>query len=367
MALDAAGRNGGEQHEKKPDSDAEKRKQFFRRPVVLISGGIFLAVSLAAAVIWWLIARQYENTDDAFIDAHIVRVAPQIGGRVARVLANDNQLVHQGQLLVEIDPSDQVARLNQAVAQEHQAETQLGQAQAQVLVSQASYNQVLASARGAAAEADDAASELARYRKLKATNPLAVAQEQLDQAVATARNTAAALDAAHRQIEGAKSQIGAAQAAVAGAWAAVRSMQAQVAQARLNLGYTRVVAPLDGHIAQRSVAIGNFVQTGEQLMAIVPLQLWVTANFKETQLDHMRPGQHVDISIDACPSASVRGHVNSIQRGAGQAFAILPPENATGNFVKVVQRVPVKILIDSLPRDCVLGPGMSVVPSVKVR
>ncbi|HTT82600.1 MAG TPA: HlyD family secretion protein [Rhizomicrobium sp.] len=368
MAPDDAGRDRGEQREqRKTDSDAERRESFFRRTAVRIAGVVILVVIVVAVIVWWLIARQYEDTDDAFIDTHIVQVAPQIGGRIARVLINDNQPVRRGQLLVEIDPSDEIARLNQALAQEHQAETQLGQAQAQVRVSQAAYDQARANALGASAQAANAASDLARYRTLKATNPLAVAQQQLDQAVATARNTAAALDAAHKQIEGAKSQISASQAAVAGAAASVRSLQAQVAQARLNLGYTRVFAPLDGHVAQRTVAVGNYVQTGEQLMAIVPLRLWVTANFKETQLAHMRPGQAVDISIDACPSASVRGHVDSIQRGAGQAFGILPPENATGNYVKVVQRVPVKILIDRLPRNCVLGPGMSVEPAVKVR
>jgi membrane fusion protein (multidrug efflux system) len=373
MAPDDAARNGGEQHpqnqqeKKKPESDAEKRREFFRRPAVLVTAAIIFAIIIAIGVIWWLNARQYENTDDAFIDTHIVHVAPQIGGRIARVLVNDNQLVRQGQTLVEIDPSDELARLSQATAQESQAEMQLGQARAQVSVNQASYDQAQANARGAAAQAANAASDLSRYHTLKATNPLAVAQQQIDQAVATARNMAASADAARKQIVGAKSQIAAAQAAVQAATATVKSMQAQVAQARLNLGYAHVAAAVDGHIAQRTVAPGNYVQTGEQIMAIVPLRLWVTANFKETQLDRMRPGQPVEISIDACPSATVRGHVNSIQRGAGQAFGILPPENATGNYVKVVQRVPVKILIDRVPRDCVLGPGMSAEPSVKVR
>jgi membrane fusion protein (multidrug efflux system) len=365
---DDAGRGRGEQRDQqKSDSDREKSKSLMQGPLVLISVAVVLAVIIIVGVVWWLIARQYEDTDDAFIDTHIVHVAPQIGGRIARVLVNDNQQVRQGQLLIEIDPSDEIARLNQALAQEHQAEMQLGQARAQVRVSQAAYDQAGANAQGAAAQAANAASDLKRYRTLKATDPVAVAQQQLDQAVATARNTAASLEGAQRQIEGAKSQIAVAQAAVAAAEAMVKSAQAQVTQARLNLGYTRVYAPLDGHVAQRSVADGNYVQTGEELMAIVPLRLWVTANFKETQLDHMRIGQRADVVIDACPSATVRGHVDSIQRGAGQAFGILPPENATGNYVKVVQRVPVKIVIDEYPRNCVLGPGMSVEPSIKVR
>lgn len=364
MAPDDAGRGRGEQG---TDSEERRRPELLHRPMVRIAGGIVLAAVAVGGILWWLNARQYESTDDAFIDTHIVHVAPQIAGRVARILVNDYQPVRRGQLLVEIDPSDEIARLNQALAGEHQAETQLREAEAQVHVDEAAYSQAQASARGAAALATNAASDLARYRALKAANPLAVAQEQLDTAVATARNTAATLQAARRQAQGAKEQIEAANAAVAGARASINSLRAQVAQARLNLGYTRVFAPVSGHVAQRTVALGNYVQMGEEMMAVVPLNLWVTANFKETQIADMRPGQPVSISIDACPSASVRGHVNSIQRGAGQAFGLLPPENATGNYVKVVQRVPVKILIDRLPPDCVLGPGMSVEPSVKVR
>jgi len=366
MTPDDADR-GGSKEQDEGRSDRDRRPNFFQRPVVLIAGGVILVAVIAAVVVWWLVARQYEDTDDAFIDAHIVQLAPQVAGRVARVLINDNQPVKAGQLLVEIDSSDETARLNQALAQEKQAETQLGQARAQVRVSEAAFDQAADNARGAEAQAVNAASDLARYRALKATNPLAVAQQQVDAAIATARNTAAARDAARQQMEGADAQIVAAKAAVAGAQASINSLKSQLAEARLNLGYARIVAPVDGHIAQRTVTAGDYVQAGEQLMAIVPLRMWVTANFKETQLEYMRRGQPVDIGIDACPSASVRGHVDSIQRGAGQAFGLLPPENATGNYVKVVQRVPVKIAIGRIPRDCLLGPGMSVEPSVKVR
>ncbi len=143
-------------------------------------------------------------------------------------------------------------------------------------------------------------------------------------------------------------------------------LDAQIATARLNLGYAHIIAPVDGRIAQRSVAPGNYVSPGQDLMALVPRRVWVTANFKETQLALMRPGQHVAVTIDSC-GADIPGHVDSIQAGAGQAFGILPPENATGNYVKVVQRVPVKIMLDQMPKDCVLGPGMSVEPRVTVR
>jgi membrane fusion protein (multidrug efflux system) len=174
----------------------------------------------------------------------------------------------------------------------------------------------------------------------------------VDQAVAANRNAIAQRDGASAQIASAQAQI--------------KVLDAQIATARLNLGYAHIVAPVDGHVAQRSVAPGNYVSPGQELMALVPQQLWVTANFKETQLKLMRRGQHVSVSVDSC-DRNIEGHVDSIQRGAGQAFGILPPENATGNFVKVVQRVPVKIVLDRIPQGCILGPGMSVEPSVTVR
>ena len=338
---------GDESHLKNHDTggdgddsqDSEKKKPSpFQNPWVKIGIGIVVLLLLIGGLIWWLIARNYEGTDDAFIDTHMVRLAPQIAGQVTAVTVQDNQLVHQGDLLVAIDSADAKARLDQIQAQKAQAQTSLAQAQA--------------AEAGAAAQADNANRDLARYRSLQQTAPAAVAQQQIDQAVAAARNANAQLAQSKAQIEGARAQI--------------KSLDAQTAAAQLNLGYTRIVAPITGHIAQKTVAPGNYVTPGQQLFAIVPLQLWVTANFKETQLELVRVGQHVDIAVDAC-GLTVPGHIDSIQRGAGQAFGILPPENATGNYVKVVQRVPVKIVLDQVPKDCVLGPGMSVTPSVKVR
>ena len=311
----------------------------FQNPAFKIGVAIVVVGLVIGAIIWWLIERQYESTDDAFIDTHIVHIAPQIAGQVIRVAVNDNELVRQGQLLVQIDPSDPIAKLNQALAQLAAAQTQVTQFQA--------------TEKGAEAQAQNASADLARYRLLQRIAASAVAQQQIDAANATARNATAQRDAARAQILNALAQI--------------KLNQAQIASARLNLGYTRITAPVDGHVTQKSVALGNYVTPGQDLLAIVPLKLWVTANFKETQLAHMRVGQPVTVTVDACPDRDVRGHVDSIQRGAGQAFGILPPQNATGNFVKVVQRVPVKILLDRLPQKCILGPGMSVEPSVKVR
>jgi membrane fusion protein (multidrug efflux system) len=346
---------------------AETRGSVFTRPVFLIAIAVVLLLVVAAVLYWWLVARNYEDTDDAFIDTHIVRVSPQIAGRIRTVFVNDNQLVKAGDPLFDIDSQDVQSRLAQIDAQEAQARTQLGQAQAQIGVAEAAYQQALSATAAAQAQADNADQTLTRYHQLQAINPQAAAQQQVDQAQAAARSAHAQRDAAASQAKGASAQRGAAEAQVAGAQAQIKALQAQVEQARISVGYTRVTAPVAGHIAQRNAAPGNYISPGEQAMAIVPLQIWVTANFKETQLALMRLGQSVNITVDACPDAKIRGHVDSIQRGAGQAFGLLPPENATGNFVKVVQRVPVKIVLDSVPQNCPLGPGMSVEPTVKVR
>jgi membrane fusion protein (multidrug efflux system) len=347
--------------------ESEHKSGFLRRPIVRISIVVVLALVLIGALVAWHHARKFESTDDAFIDTHVVRLSPQIAGRVARVDANDNAAVHAGQVLVEIDAGEVRSHLDEVLAEQTLAQSELEQAQAQVRSSEAAYAQALSSLESAAAQAENAARELERLRSLKASTPQAVAQAQLDAAEAAARSAAAQRDAAGQRARSAAAAVAAARAQAAGAQARVEALAAQIALARLNLGYTRVAAPIDGYIAQRSVAAGNYVSPGQQMMAIVPPQMWVTANFKETQLVRVRLGQRVDIKVDACPGTTMRGHVDSIQRGAGQAFALLPPENATGNFVKVVQRVPVKIVFDTLARECPLGPGMSVVPTVTVR
>jgi membrane fusion protein (multidrug efflux system) len=338
-----------------------------KRRLFVIIAIIVVALVTTAAVIWWLIARNYESTDDAYIDAHIVHLSPEIAGRVLHVDINDNMRVQKDQLLVEIDAADAAAHFAQVTAQEAQAEAQAAQAQAQIRVSEATYQQAMASANGASAQATNAARDWARTQDLIKMKSPAVTAQQIDQAEAASINTAAQRDAAEKQAKASQAQVDVAKAQLAGAQGQLKTVQAQFEQARLNLGYTRVIAPVAGTIARQSVAAGNYVQPGQEMLAIVPFDIWITANFKETQLALMRPGQKVDIEIDAYPDVHFYGHVDSIQRGAGQAFSLLPPENATGNFVKVVQRVPVKILIEG-PKDdrYVLGPGMSAYPTVHV-
>jgi membrane fusion protein (multidrug efflux system) len=358
------------EHSDEPDKSEEhphKARELLHRPAVRIAIAVVGVLLIVVGIVLWIHARRFETTDDAFVDARIVRLAPQISGRIAHVYATDNQLVHVGDVLVEIDPGDVSARLKQAQSERELAKTQVAQAQAQVHSSEAALRRAESMLAGARAQADKALRDLSRFRSLQAENPRAVAQTQVDQASAAAKTATAERDANERAAEGAKAALEAARAEAASATARITVLDAQVQQAQLSFGYARIVSPVDGHIAQRNAAVGTFVTPGQQMLAIVPLAMWVTANFKETQLANLHAGQHVHIDIDACPDADAQGHVDSIQRGAGQAFALLPAENATGNYVKVVQRVPVKIVFDRVRGDCPLGPGLSVVPSVRVQ
>ena len=344
----------------------EETMLWYRRPFRLLVVIIVAAALIIGGVVWWLQSRQWETTDDAFIDTHMVMVAPQVAGRVARVLVDDNQKVGSGELLVEIDPAIFHAQLDQAAANRAAAAGSLAQANAQQAVALANAQQARAEVGVAEANATNAAHQLQR------TQPLVERQfasrQQLDNDFANARSTAANLDAAQKKLASVEAQLKAAASQIDTAKANLKSAEAQEEQARLNLAYTKVMASEAGRIAHKNVATGDYVQVGQNLMALVPLKVWVTANFKETQLDHMRVGQPVEIRIDAYPDKVFHGHVDSFEAGSGAAFDLLPPQNATGNYVKVVQRVPVKIVFDDPPDPHFpLGPGMSAVPSVKVR
>ena len=337
-----------------------------RRPLLLAALLLIAVVLIGGSIAWWLDARRWESTDDAFIDVHLVEVAPQVAGRIARVLVDDNQLVEAGQPLVEIDPVDYQAKLDQKQADEAAATGSLAQAKAQRDTAYANSEEAQAEVGVAEANAINASNQLKRDQPLAEQH--VVSRQTLDNDIAAARSTAANLVAAQKKLTSSQAQQGVADSQVKVAEANLKSAGAQVETARLNLSYTRILAAEAGHITHKNVAPGNYVQAGQNLMALVPVKVWITANFKETQLARMRVGQPVDIEVDAYPDVTFRGRVDSIQRGSGAAFSLLPPENATGNYVKVVQRVPVKIVFDEPPDPSrPLGPGMSVVPSVKVR
>jgi membrane fusion protein (multidrug efflux system) len=353
------------------EDDGKKKPSLFKKPLFWIILVVVVAIIGVGGLLYWLHKRQYESTDDAFVDAHIVRLAPTVAGTLIKVADVDNRHVPAGSLLAVIKPDGPEAQLAQTQADVRQAEAQRQQAEAQVDAAQASRDQAAAQARAPIADAEKAARDLARYEALLRLDPNAVAGQQLDQARAQARSTAAQAAAARQNIQDADAQIQVARKQVSAAGAAVEAKKAQVQQAQVTVGDLRLTAPVAGQVVNRQVNLGSYVAPGTQVMAIIPDRIWVTANFKETQLTLMRIGQPVDISVDAFPGVNFKGHVDSIQRGAGQAFSVLPAQNATGNYVKVVQRVPVRIVFDTQhgpdPRKYPIGPGMSVVPTVKVR
>ncbi|HTU26208.1 MAG TPA: HlyD family secretion protein [Pirellulales bacterium] len=339
---------------------------YLRRPKLAIALVVGAAVLVVGGIAWWLYARQFESTDDAFIDGHAVQMAPKIAGYVVRLNVSDNQLVHKGDVLVEIDPRDYQVALAVAQASAASARGRLAQAEAQILAADEEAKGADADVVAAEATAENAKQDLARNSNLAPRG--AVSQQTLDASTATARSTAAQLAAARARASAAESQAALARSQKVTAEADLQQARVEIERAELNLSYTKITAPITGRVTHRTVELGDYLQPGQPLFALVDPNVWVTANFKETQLTHMHVGQSVSVRVDAFPSHRLRAHVDSFQRGTGARFTLLPAENATGNYVKVVQRVPVKIVFDEpAPEKMILGPGMSVEPTVTVR
>ncbi len=428
-----------------------------RRRLIRFGGAGLLILALAVGIPFLLHALSHESTDDAFIDGTIVTISPRINGYVAKVLPDDNQWVHAGELLVTLDPRDFKARRDAALAalesaraafrsrhiavtltriattagldearaavtaavalvktaqaQAAAAASLRDQAQAQLALSRAALAQAVAASASNAAEHQRDAMDLKRAREMAKSGT--ISDQALDHAVAMERMSAAGLAAAEHKIDTQKAMVAQAEAALSAAndnlreartqitarraqetqararlasaksapqrvaqshslagvsQADIDRAEAQLEEASLQLSYTKIVSPVAGYVTRKTVEEGDFVQGGEALMAVVPPDVWVTANFKETQLTRMRPGQPVTITVDTFPDVTFTGHVDSIQHGTGARFSLLPPENATGNFVKVVQRVPVKIVFDqtNLLKRYPLVLGLSAYPEVDV-
>ncbi len=341
----------------------EKRSS--RRGFVFLLLAIVIIGGAIGGIEWWRATAGFEETDDAFIDVHTVRVSPRIAGRVKSVPVTDNQIVAAGAPLIEIDDADQHTRLAQMLANQAAAAASLVQAKAQQVAAEANIAEARAQVGVAEANANNADTQLKRDQPLAQSQ--VISHQQLDNDIAASKSNAATLEAARRRQASSEAQALAVTSQITSAEANLRAADAQVQQAQLDLSYTKVTAPVAGRVTHLSVSPGDYLQTGQNVIALVPLDVWVTANYKETQLTHMRPGQKVEIRVDAYPDLRFKGHVDSIQAGAGAAFSVLPPENATGNYVKVLQRVPVKIVFDEpIDPKLSLGPGMSVVPSVRV-
>jgi membrane fusion protein (multidrug efflux system) len=362
----ATGKNEGKGE---PPEDPRAARRNKRRAILiacLIGAVIFVAAGVYGTY-WYRTGRYFVETDDAYTQTDDVIMAAQASGYVTGLSVTDNQQVHKGQVIALIDDRTYRAEADQAQADFVSASVNVANAAAQIELQHAVIAQAESDVGSAEAAVTFAQEELDRYSKLAKTLAGTVQNQQrtsaeLRQRKAELLKAKAALETEHKRETVLETALHQAEAAVSKA-------QAALDQAKVNLSYTEVRAPIDGVVGDRKVEIGQYVEPGTRLLTLVPMQsVYVVANYKETQLDRMHRGQAVEISVDAYPDVTVRGHVESLAPGSGAQFALLPPENATGNFTKIVQRVPVKILIDQadLLKDR-LRPGLSVISTVDTR
>jgi len=362
-----------------PIAPAARKSRFSFKTVALSFLGLGVAVG---GYLWWDYSKGWESTDDATIAGNTHQIAARISGTVAQVLVDDNEYVHAGQVLVKLDDADEQADLNKANAALEQSKAMKVQAAAQVENARATQQDVQTQAATAQAQLDQnraqlvkAQADFQRAKVLVVQHALSVAEYDAaraaqDSAEAAVRSGQAGVESAKARIESAAAQLGAYQAALAVTDAQIQSAEAAVKSAQLQLGYTVITASTDGRIGRKSVQTGNRVVLGQPLMAVVEPATWVVANFKETQLARMQPGQEVEVEVDALHGRKLTGHVESFSPASGATFALLPPDNATGNYTKIVQRVPVKIVFDEQEvrgLEDRLAPGLSVVASVNLR
>jgi len=357
------------QKEQEQKRDASRAKA---KPWVKIGLVLFILIVLIGGFFYWWTTRFEESTDDAFTEGRMITIAPHVTGYVTELDVNDNQFVRQGQVLMRIDPRDYEASLASAQAAMDQAKGQLEGAKFQVEVAKKNFPGQLKQAQGqllvAQGQAFLAETEYNRQHHIARA---ATTQQAVDQSTGQKQQAEGQLLQAQGTVEQ-NTPVGAnlsnSSTRVQQQAGTLSQAQAQLKTASLNLGWTVIRAPHDGWIAQRNVERGNYVQPGQSLFSIVEPEVWIVGNFKETQLTDIRPGQPVKISVDAYPKMKLAGHVDSIQTGSGAQFSAFPPENATGNFVKIVQRVPVKIIIDTgLDPNLPLPLGLSVEPTVNVK
>lgn len=355
--------------------EAESRHEASRRaarPWVRLGMVVVLVVLIAGGIWYWLSTKDLESTDDAYTDGRAIAISSHVTGTVFSLDVNDNQFVHAGDPLIHIDPRDYEAALEQARGQLAAAEGQLAGTQRAYEIGRVNFPARLQQAQ---AQLKDAEANLFKaqtdYRRQQSLPRGATTGQQIDYATAALRSAEAQVASAQAAVLQATpvqpniQQIGAQVRQLGGS---LQQARGAVTQAELNLYWCIVRAPQDGWITKRNVEQGNYVQQGTQIFSIVSPEVWITANFKEDQLNRVRPGQRVKIAVDAYPRLKLEGHVDSIQLGSGSKFTAFPPENATGNFVKIVQRVPVKIVIDSgLDPNLPLPLGISVEPTVYLK
>ncbi|MGZ9719977.1 HlyD family secretion protein [Rhizobium miluonense] len=339
----------------------------------LIKRGMLVAALLAGAAFaadfgyyYWMVGRFIESTDDAYVKADYTAIAPKVAGYIKEVLVSDNDTVKAGQVLARIDDRDFQAALSQAKADLKAADAAIANIDAQIVLQQSLIGQAKATEAASQASLDFAQSDAARSARLISNG--AGTQSRAEQTQSAREQAAAAVERDHAALVATQNKVPVLQTQRDQAAAQRDRAEATVRQAQLNLSYTDIVAAVDGTVGARSIRVGQYVTSGTQLMAVVPLHsVYVVANFKETQLTYVRPGQSVDIKVDSFPDVAIKGHVDSLSPASGLEFSLLPPDNATGNFTKIVQRIPVKIVIDDERLAGLLRSGMSVEPEIDTK
>ena len=338
------------------DLTEPKSSRSFTRILILI---IITLLVCAGGVAYWWYSRLYVWTDNAYVAGHLAVISPRIAGRVEQVLVSDNWFVRQGQPLVRLDATDFKVAVQQSQAALERIRDEVAQKYIAVAAAQAHIAR-------AQANFSKATTDRGRYSNLYQRQT--IPKETLDRTLTTYRVNRAELAAAQHEYRQALAAIGGSVDIPQDEQPAVKEAQAKLQQARLNLQYTTVTAPFDGYVTRKNVEPGNWVNPGQAMMMLVPLEhdeVWIEANYKETQLTHVHLGQPVEIEVDTYPGVTFQGRVDSIMAGTGGAFSLLPAENATGNWVKVVQRIPVKItLVPPIPQDRPLRIGMSVIATI---
>jgi membrane fusion protein, multidrug efflux system len=347
--------------------DKPQRKLTRRRWISIVSASVAILAACGYGYYWWTVGSYFQGTDDAYVGGNVTPIAPHISGFIAQVAVADNQEVKAGQLLIRLDDRDTRAALAHAQAVLAQRQATLGSLQAQYVLQQSTIEQASADVDAKSAQAEFARLDAERYRTLARTND--ASQQQAQKTDAADRAARGALTAAQAALAAAKQQLRVLSAQIEEASAAVAQAKADLETAQLNLGYTEIRSPIDGFIGNRAAQVGAYAAQGTYLLSVAPAHgLWIDANFKEDQLARMAPGQPVSIAADVLPGKVFHGHVLSLAPATGAVFSVIPPENATGNFTKIVQRVPVRIGLDG--DDAALGqirPGLSIYATVDTR
>ena len=370
----SSGKDGQDGEKKKDDKQDKKQEEQAKKssPWIKVIGLVVVVLAVAGGVYYYLANRDLESTDDAYTDGRSLTISPKVAGYVIELLVNDNQRVKAGDVLARIDPRDFLVARDQAMANLIIVKAQQQSAVLNAEIARKNFPARLLQAQGQLQQAQGQLFQAQTdYKRQHSVTREATTQQNVDQSTAQlqlAQGQVAAAQATVQQAEPVQQNIGTADQQVSQIEGQLKQAQAQLDQAELNLSYATIKAPQDGWITKRNIEVGNYLQVGATIFSIVTPEVWVTANFKESQLNRMRAGQKVSFEVDAYPGLKLDGHVDSVQLGSGSRFTAFPPENATGNFVKIVQRVPVKLIIDrGMDPTTPLPLGLSVVPTVTLK